>query len=257
MTALLMFASSCIEEPGDFIPYKEAAQVVPSGVAGIFDLVNIPSSAVSFNVDVINSSEVQVSSVTILKSYNGGTPVEHATISSWPTSLSVTPADVVAGIPGAPAVGDLKLGDSFTLTLVANTSNGAFRSPKTIKIDATCSSELAGMYEVVTNYTQHDFLPNYATNTFTAEITEVRSGVYAIADLSGGLYGDGPYVGAYGTMGIAAQFVDVCGTLTLDPVSDPWGEVDATITLGEQGVITVTATAQAYGESWTSVYTPQ
>ena len=257
MTALLLFASSCIEEPDDFIPYKEGAQAVPSGIAGIFDLVDIPGSTVSFNVNVINSNAIQVSSVTIMKSYKGGAPVEHATITSWPASVSVTPADVVAGIPGAPAVSDLELGDFFTLSLIANTSNGPTRSPRTVRIDATCSSNLEGMYEAVTTYAVHDFLPTYSENTFTVEIKEVRSGVYSIADLSGGLYSEGPYVGAYGTSGIAAEFTDVCGNLTFSPVNDPWGPVDATISMDEQGVITVTATATAYGETWSSVYTPQ
>ncbi len=140
---------------------------------------------------------------------------------------------------------------------MANTNNGSFRSPKTVVIDATCSSALEGTYESVTTYSQHDFLPDYSTNTATVEITKVSDGIYSIADASGGLYGSGPYVGAYGTSDLTAEFKDVCGELTFSPLSDPWGSVDISIVSDEQGVLTVTATAQAYGESWISVYTPQ
>lgn len=255
--ALLVFASSCIEEAEDFPGGTDGAQANPSGIEGIFDLVDIPSSTVSFDIDVINPSSVQVASVTIMKSYNGGEMIEHATVSTLPASVSVTPADVVAGIPGAPAVADLQLGDAFTLTLVANTNNGSFRSPNTIVIDATCSSALEGTYESVTTYSQHDFLPDYGSNTAIVEITKVSDGVYSIADVSGGLYGSGPYVDAYGTSDLTAEFKDVCGELTFSSLSDPWGPVTIAIVSDEQGVLTVTATAETYGESWVSVYTPQ
>lgn len=130
-----------------------------------------------------------------------------------------------------------------------------------ISINYLCPSNLAGTYSVTTTYITHDFLSNYPSNTMEMEITENSFGTYSVPDFSGGLYGTGPYSSSYGTSGLEVTFTDSCDKISWSDQSDPWGdlvpseggvnEVDP-----ETGIITISWTAEAYGEKGVSVYTP-
>lgn len=134
-----------------------------------------------------------------------------------------------------------------------------------------CESDLAGMYSVTTTYLVHDFLPDYSENTMEVELTvpsDSPPSSYKVADFSGGLYSVGPYT-EYGT-GSAGQaanrdlvFMIYCsnqiGWNNLQ--RDPWGVINRTpggVNAYDPatGVITISWTCAAYGESGVSVYTP-
>lgn len=171
-------------------------------------------------------------------------PVDNNDVSVDARVLTITlssPSGGSVGFPGPDA-----LNSSYDLTL----------------IEDDCPSSLAGTYEVSTSYAFHDFLPDFSTHTMIVEITEVTPGVYSTDDFSGGLYSVGPYVAAYGTTGILAQFSDVCNELSWTDQSDPWGPMVA-LTGGvnsvdpSTGVITISWSCEAYGENGVSIYTPQ
>jgi hypothetical protein len=126
----------------------------------------------------------------------------------------------------------------------------------------TPSPNLAGSYSVTTTYGFHDFLPDYATNTMTMDIVDNGDGTYTPEDFSGGLYGTGPYVEAYGTTPLAdvAFTGEISGNVSWSGASDPWGALVMTDggvnAVDECGVITISWTAEGYGENGVSVYSP-
>lgn len=250
--------SSCIEDPDEILEPNGAIPAVSAITDGFYDLLNTSSVTPSFMLDV---SGVGVSNVTVLKSFNGSAPVSHATISSFPTTISIPFNEMASGLPVD--VNNLAVGDQFDVTFVCNTSDGrALTSSTKVSVPVSCVSALAGMYDVTTTYGYHDFLPDFNPHTATAEIVEVSAGIYEIADFSGGLYSTGPYSSAYGTTGLPAQFSDICGDISWTGQSDPWGAMvqdpDGTNSVDPAtGVITISWLCEGYGENGVSIYTPQ
>jgi hypothetical protein len=171
-------------------------------------------------------------------------------------------------------------------TLVLAFSEFALSGSETHSIDLSrfCSTSLAGLYNVTTTYTAHDFLPSYASNTING--VEVFAGAavntYRVLDFSGGLYATGPYATNYGT-GSAANaanrdltFTVNCGAITWTGENDPYGALipqalysgtpgagayplsnpQASTYNPATGVITIAWYCVRYGESAVSVYTP-
>ncbi|MCB0652083.1 MAG: hypothetical protein KDC85_12470 [Saprospiraceae bacterium] len=234
---------------------KGAVAIVSNIVNGFFDLANPSASSIAF--DLATKGEA-VSSLKITKSVNGGAEKDHATLSSFPATVAVTFNDALAGTGVVPA--DLQAGDKIVLTFYATTASGTYKSGS-LSIDMSCVSDLAGMYSVTATYSQHDFLPDYQTNTMNVEIVEVAAGVYTVNDFSGGLYSAGPYVDAYGTTDFVVEFKDVCNEISWEGQTDPWGPVVATeggvnSVDPATGVITISWLCEGYGESGVCVYTP-
>jgi hypothetical protein len=251
--------TSC-EEVVPIPSYVEGASVVATNQAGIFDLLDLGGSMVTFDVDKFGPDNIPVSEIVIMKSLNGADPIEHARISTIPSSVSVSPAQAVAGT--GVNVNDLALGDVFSITMLAVTPNGTFRAKQSLSIPTTCSSDLGGTYSVTTTYGYHDFLPDFSTHTMTVTVVDEGDGNYFIEDLSGGLYSVGPYVANYGTTGVPGTIQDVCNNISWTGIADDWGpfvpnpgktnSVDPVT-----GVITLNWLAEAYGENGESIYTPQ
>lgn len=165
-------------------------------------------------------------------------------------------------------------GDAFELRWAMRTADGRYFdswSPSvcsefpgascSVGWGTICVSDLARRYSVTTTYSQHDFLPDFATHTMEVDLVELSAATYFVQDLSGGLYTVGPYVGAYGTGpdSFDAQFVDGCGQIQLFGQSDPWGEVvinGPSSVNPATGVITISWKCLGYNEAGVSVYTP-
>lgn len=81
----------------------------------------ISSDQVSFDVS-FDGDQRPVDNITIHKSY-GGTKVEHAVLTSFPASVSLSAADLVNGISGL-TVGDLAVGDAFNIEFTIKYSDG-------------------------------------------------------------------------------------------------------------------------------------
>ena len=126
-----------------------------------------------------------------------------------------------------------------------------------------CPSELQGTYSAVTTYHQHDFIGDgYTMNTQDVEWVAKGSGKYDVVGFDGGLYSDGPYVGAYGTSALTIEVVDACGVISTPGAQDPWQALEEDPNSPNSydpatGVVTITVIGAIYGESWTTVYTPK
>lgn len=255
--------TSCIDDPEneDFLAPNGAVPYVVDIVNGYFDFIDINAATSGFTVKTHPSGSTTVSSITVMKSFNGSEAVEHTTLSGAEGSISVTAADMVAGL--GVQVDELELGDVFDITFVLNTGDGrSLKSAISTNIPVSCPSSLGGMYSVTTVYGFHDFLADYPMNTQEVEIKEIRSGIYMVDDFSGGLYAaEGPYGDAYGTTGFPVEFQDICDNISWSGQSDPWGAVNPTDGGTNKvdpatGVITISWTCDAYGENGVSVYTP-
>ena len=155
-------------------------------------------------------------------------------------------------------------GQVFKITLTDGTGkvavfNGA--NTYTLTVYKECVSDLAGQYSVTTTYGYHDFLPDYASNTMDATITQVSTGVYSVADFSGGLYSVGPYADEYGTgaADLTLTFTDTCGSISWTGQTDPYGPLlpnGVNSVDPDTGVVTLSWIATEYGETGVSVYTP-
>lgn len=252
MVVLLMGSfSSCIEEQPVFPPYTAGGTALLSGVGGLFDLNDLPNSTYSFTIDVKHPDNVTISSVTIMKSLNGGTPVAHAEISSFPASITVTPADVVNGL--GIGVDDLKLGDDIDFTLKVNTNNGTFSAQDNFDIKPACISDLAGMYSVVTSGEAGGGVGSYGTlDPVDVTVTEESPGTYSVDDISGGMY-----PGVWGGSPQEGTFSDVCNSLTINDFTDQWGD-----TFSGSGTVNADKTmtlnwSNTYGDNGESIYTPK
>ena len=259
LLAGLLVTSSCTKDedvnPFHGISSKGAVAVVTNVVNGFFDLASPATSSIAFDLGTKGET---VSSVLVKKSVNGSAETDLTTITSFPSTLGLTFDEALAGT--GIDVADLNPGDKVVLSFSMTTSTGVYPGG-TLSIDMSCVSDLSGMYSVTATYSQHDFLPDYPTNTMDVEITEVASGVYSVEDFSGGLYGSGPYVDAYNTTGFPVEFKDVCNTISWEGQTDPWGSVsliDGGVNSVDPatGVITISWIADAYGESAICVYTP-
>ena len=239
---------------------------------GFFDKGNFANASSSFSVNAVGDGGVSINSVDVIAYRKNGItnvtdgPVSVGSVSSLPGDFSITLPELATAFGLAEA--DVNVGDQFTFFFEMQTSAGVIVQggpvgARSRSIPVSCVSDIAGMYDVTTTYGFHDFLADFPSNTTTAEIVEVSDGKYSIADFSGGLYAAaGPYGVAYGTDGLAIEFLDICNTITWENQSDPWGacipadgltnSVDPTT-----GVITISWFCEGYGENGISVYTPQ
>jgi hypothetical protein len=132
----------------------------------------------------------------------------------------------------------------------------------TLQDDDCAILDLGGTYSVTSTYGFHDFLPDYTTNTMQMAVISNGDGTYSPEDFSGGLYGSGPYVAAYGTTPIADVAIsELCGAVSWSGASDPWGDLVMTPggvnEVNASGVMTLSWTALGYGENAVSIYAPQ
>ena len=157
-------------------------------------------------------------------------------------------------------------GSVFTVNNTDGTviSNGpAFGAMFLFDQNIICPSNLEGTYSATTTYHQHDFIGDgYTMNTQDVEWKALGSGQYEVVGFDGGLYGSGPYVGAYGTSTLTVVVTDACGNITFDGATDPWQQLlqdptRPTTFDPATGVITISALGSVYGENWTTVYTPK
>ncbi|MBF0695319.1 MAG: hypothetical protein IR153_09720 [Flavobacterium sp.] len=188
------------------------------------------------------------------------------------TSNFVIPAGEFVG--EAVITGDFDaIPDGVTGTIILNIDDSVEtvvgKNQHIVYLFRSCPTDLAGqVYSVTTNYTAHDFLPQYATNTMNVTLQNATGdNTYRVPDFSGGLYSVGPYNTNYntGSAGAANQidliFTINCDTVTWTGQADPWGPIIATpggvnSYDAETGVITISWTATGYGETGVSVYTP-
>lgn len=249
--------TACYEEE-PIIDAEEGVVVTPENISsGIFDLTDLDNAATSFDVTTVG---VPVNSVTIFKSLNGGDRVQHATVSSVPSTVSITVEEALDGLAKTPD--ELVVGDVVTFSFETATQDGRTLQTggNSVNITASCPSNLAGTYDVVAVGTSTDgCCPDQTTVTSTVTLTDQGSGRYGISDFSGGLYLE--WYDVYGITSTAdspGTIVDVCNNLTFVDTNEPFqtavtgtGSVD-----GATGVITLSWT-NGYDDEGTLTLTPQ
>jgi hypothetical protein len=120
------------------------------------------------------------------------------------------------------------------------------------------------MYSVVTTWSVHDFLPDFNPLTIEAEVTDLGDGSFSVADFSGGLW-PGKYNDEYGPLpnggNFALVFNEICNNVSWSGQVEQWGDIlmdsnGPNAVDPETGVISISFTCPAWGETATSVYTP-
>ncbi len=231
-----------------------------SPAPGFFNLIDLDNAANSLSTAIAGES---ASTGELFVSYSGAQgSVDAVSLGdvNIPSDINVSLTDVASAL--GIDIDGVDVGDNFQFILRADTQTGTYSSAP-LNLLASCPSALEGEYTVTTTYGFHDFLPDYATNTMDMTITKLDNGNYTTTDFSGGLYGTGPYNEAYNTGPLnEVEFAEVCGNIVWSDQVDPYGPLvmteDGTNSVNpETGVITISWTAEGYGENAVSVYTPK
>ncbi len=233
------------EEEDDFPFETKGATITISNPAGFFDLGD-PSSTFSFDASSLGEA---VTSFDVLKSLNGDTPVLHGTVTSLPTTVTVTPTQAVDGL--GVSLDDLQIGDEIVFTFDnVVTPSGTYPSGASTAGAVSCLSALAGTYD----FSTVDHFCGAGPATGQATWSEVGPGLYEIDDWAYGSYQE-CYGGPAQSWG-ALQLSDVCNTLSIlgtDNYGDTWSFSSVTVdganltlgwtnTYGELGSTTLTRT---------------
>jgi len=262
LAILMLFVLGACKKDKIVITDIDEYVTITNGTSPGFNIAYKPTAYVDFVVDT--KGEANITEIKLFKQFisAGGVPsakVLHKTLNAFPANINVTLAQALTGL-GINLI-DFNYGDQVVFTVVITADGKEYDSNLKFEGSTICPSDLGGSYKVVTTYIQHDFLPNYSTFTDTVTITALGSGKYSVVDLSGGLYSQGPYKGAYGTSGISATFQDLCNSITWSDAKDPWGQVvpapgGINSIDGNTGIITISWQCLAYNERGVSVYTP-
>lgn len=223
---------------------------------GFFNLLDPSSSSISFD---INTQGEAVNSVVVMQSTKGSTPIEVATVSSFPATISVSFADVMAA--SGVALEDLAPGDQTVFTFAnVGTASGTYPSGASLSIPMACPSDLGGTYtSTATGTSTDDCCPDVTTVEGEVTLTDLGGGVYTISDWSGGLYFE--WYAVYGITGPSdteGTVQDVCNELSLTgPASEPFGTaITSSMTLADDGTITLTW-SNGYDDQGVTTLTPQ
>jgi len=234
-----------LQPEGSFLAFTDVQ-------TGFYNLADPSAASVGFTV---KSAGDAVSSYKVTKSYNGGAPVDHASLSSAPTDVTITLSEAVEGL--GIGVSDLNIGD--VITFAFSNVNGVYDSSGKLDVPVSCASEIAGMYNAVSVGTSTDACcPDETTVNLVVELTDLGGGNYTMSDFSGGLYFE--WYDIYGITPDASpgDIQDVCNDITLTTMTEPFGEtlegsgsVDPAT-----GVITFTWLS-GYGDTGVTTLTPQ
>lgn len=226
------FFQSC-EDDMDLAPDEpelfstEGAVASPGAPSPDFFDASAPDAPVSFELSTLGET---VNSVRILKNLNNTGQIEHAVLTSFPTTVEVSLADAAAGT--GVDVADLTIGDNFVLSFEVTTPSGTYRTGKTVSVPVSCSNKFTGTYDFVST----DYFCGGDPLSGSVTITETEAGKYTFSD-----WGFGSYQECYG--GAASSW----GTLAfVRYTSDECNECSQS---AECNTISIEG-ADSYGDSW-------
>ena len=269
--ALIFSVSSCTDDDmftavdGTEVTFSEfgvnfeqkGALVVISDVqTGFYNFADPNNASIGFTVDDFGAD---ASNINIFKSLNGGTPVMHSSVTSFPSTLTVSLADAANGLTDLASV---ELLDQFTFTFDIATPDGTFPSGESLAIDVSCVSDLGGEYTAVTVGQSTDgCCPGTVETGGPVTLTDLGGGEYTISDWSGNIYFT--WYEIYGVTaayvadgGVSTTIKDVCDVISAE-FTEPFGT--ATTLTGSvepsTGVITL-SWVTGYADAATVVLTP-
>lgn len=263
-----LFIVGCADSDFEGTTYPETAYekkgsvvTVADVVTGFYNLIDTDNASVGFTV---GTQGEDASNVNIYKSFNGGEPVLHTSVSSVPSVLTVPLADAASGLVD---VADLVVGDYFTFTFDATTPSGTFPSGTSLQVDVSCPSDLGGTYDYVASNLQADngYDCPLGEVTGTVTFTDIGGGAYTVSDLGFGQYestcwNDGPATSD------DAIITDLCNKITTGGLDQyqlayTWVITDVTgadlsltwsNTYGDRGAAVVSRTD---GTDWPPIFT--
>lgn len=172
-----------------------------------FETATVTFSEFELDLEVIlMTGGTDVSGYELVKSLNGGAEITVATSNTLPISLTYTTAEEFVSGLGV-TIDDLRIGDVITFRTKLMRADGSveFAGPNdgSFAITVSCSSDLAGTYDLVT------VRDNGPDAIFPGEvISEVSPGYYKTTSI---------YRWAVGSIAPdqGFNFIDVCGELTV------------------------------------------
>ncbi|HTF21708.1 MAG TPA: hypothetical protein VK658_26700 [Chryseolinea sp.] len=229
---------------------------------GFIDLTNFDNSRISFAL--ATEGEVDVSSVDVMITYNNSitgesTDAKYATLTAFPAQVDIGFSELVNAFPKEVLTADsLDVGDSFTVNGYVLTGDGRYLdggySPSVVanktvflNYNVACASDLGGTYDYSTTVIVLGAGGNAAacagTNTGAGELEDDGGGVYAVSDVTFGVfdcaYGDTPAVGAV--------LNDVCGDISFGG-ADQYGDTYTLTVISNDGTSLVIEWSNTYGD---------
>ena len=260
------------------VPNIEKATDSPAFI-NLIDLQEGNEVSISYTVE---AGQGNVVSMDVLGFYTKAGVTERVVlqpnVTVFPSTFTLTSADLIAKFSSLNSVDDFGLGDELAISAAVTLENGAVydlinpdgssnyspgiaNSPLFSVVQSyavSCPSDLGGTYSVLTSGTSTD---SGATNNpitdypYTTTLTDDGGGNYTLSDAFGGVY-----IAWYTVFGldfeVEGTIKDVCGTIT-GTFTDPFGAgvyLDGSVD-SETGVITINWTND-FGDEGTSVYTP-
>ena len=257
-----LFFGACDDTNDNLVVQRGVAvsPIIESITSSFFELSDLDNAFVEFKVTAEFPTEV--SKIFVKVGYNDNTAILPP-YTSIPVTVKLTVSEVAAVL--GVNINDLELGDVFSFQLLVENVDG-ITTYSNVVLNATvaCASSLDGAYTCVANGSSTDDGPtpdenpavNYTT-TITLTGTAVN-GEYIISDFSGGL--DTYWYDIYGLSGdYPGMIKDVCGDLSYINTSGPYGSpISGSGSVDEvTGVITLHGVADAWGDEWDLVLTPQ
>ncbi len=223
-----LLISSCSKEEKPFQDLQPMGSIltISDVVTGFYDLADPQNASVGFTVASVGEN---VSSAVLQKSINGGAPVDHATVSSFPSSFTVSLSEALEGL--GVGIDQLEVGDQIVFSFKdVTTQSGTFASGATVSADVSCASKLEGTYDLVaTGWCG-------ATHEGTITFKQIAAGEYDVlvsnidgsamwSDMSMGAYFACYETSAEGNLpGGTVRIVDICNALSYKGASQ-WEEV--------------------------------
>lgn len=181
-----LFLPSCEDdfnlapEVPDLFSTEGAAVSFTSPNPSFFDN-SAPDEPVTLEASILGEP---VTSVRLLKSFNGGAAIEHTTLNSFPTTINISLNEALTGT--GLTVDDMKVGDTFTFSWETTTASGTYRNGRTFSISVSCSNQLPGTYDFVS--TDHFCGDGPIEGTVDINAVDGKSGAYTFSDWSFGVY---------------------------------------------------------------------
>jgi hypothetical protein len=215
--------SSCTREEDEnafFQIEQKGAVAVISNTSGFFNLLDPGNSSVSFD---LGTKGEPVTSMDISKRLKGGTITTLKTISTFPSNVSISFNEALAG--SGYTVADLAPGDQVEFRTMLSTATGTYPGQSAI-FEMSCPSDLGGDYDVVSVGTSTDgCCPGQHTVNTTVTLSDNGGGKYTISDWSGGLYIEWYTVYGITPENMVGEVSDICNNITLTgPAQEPFGE---------------------------------
>jgi hypothetical protein len=233
-------------ETPSFYTQKGAVATISDVVNGFYDLGDTDNTAVGFTINTAGESPT---AVNVYKSFNGGERAPHSVVTPpFPVVLLISLNDALNGL--GVEVGDLQVGDVITYSFEVVTSTGTYKTGGTLSAVMSCSSSLAGTYDLVTT---EPWCDGSLTSTSTSTWFEVSAGVYGIEDFAFGTYELCYGPGASFPEGTLAVN-DVCNEIEITGLSQ-WDEEYTWDILDSGGDELVIKWSNDYGEAGVATLT--